>query len=79
LKEWRPYDRLLLARNPAYYEAGLVSLDEGQFFGGTAEHNHGPYQAGEVHHAGRADSQQFGSLLEGKRYLMSRRRSSVGP
>jgi oligopeptide transport system substrate-binding protein len=28
LKEWRPNDRIVLARNPYYYDAALVSTDE---------------------------------------------------
>lgn len=32
LKEWKPYERLILERNPQYYDANLVSLDEVHFF-----------------------------------------------
>jgi ABC-type oligopeptide transport system substrate-binding subunit len=32
LRQWRRYERLVLERNPAYYEADMVSLDEVQFF-----------------------------------------------
>lgn len=28
LKEWRPYDKLVVVKNPGYYEAGLVALEE---------------------------------------------------
>ncbi len=28
MKEWRPYDKIVLVKNPNYYEADLVALDE---------------------------------------------------
>ena len=31
LKEWRPYDCVIVVRNPRYYEAPLVALDEIRF------------------------------------------------
>ncbi len=31
LREWRPYERLILERNPYYYDANMVSLDEVHF------------------------------------------------
>ena len=69
LKEWRPYDRLVLGRNPAYYEAGLVSLDEVQFFSVERPSTIVDlYQACEVHTMpGERIPVQFGSLLEGRR------------
>jgi oligopeptide transport system substrate-binding protein len=32
LKEWRPYDRLVVERNPTYWDAGNVKLDEIRFY-----------------------------------------------
>ena len=48
LKEWRPYERVMLVRNPLYYEAGVVSLDELVFL--PIKHNLlvNLYRAGDV-------------------------------
>jgi oligopeptide transport system substrate-binding protein len=69
LKEWRPYERLILERNPKYYEAELVSLDEVHFFsvpqGSTIVDL---YEADEVHSMpGERIPAQFASLLNGRR------------
>ena len=32
LKEWRPYDRLVVVRNPMYWDAAAVRLDEIRFY-----------------------------------------------
>lgn len=32
LREWRPYERIVLTRNPHYYEAANVAMDEISFF-----------------------------------------------
>jgi len=32
LKEWRPYDRIVVARNPLYWDAAAVRLDEIRFY-----------------------------------------------
>ena len=69
LKEWRPYERLVLERNPAYYDAGMVGLDEVQFF--TLPQSStivDLYRAGEVHSMpGERIPVQFTPLLEGRR------------
>jgi oligopeptide transport system substrate-binding protein len=49
LREWRPYERIVLARNPAYYDAGSVSLEHIRFLpvaDGSASAN--LYRAGEA-------------------------------
>src|SRR5207249_2955262 len=28
IREWRPYEQIVVVKNPYYYEAGLVALDE---------------------------------------------------
>ena len=64
-----PYERLVLERNPAYYEAGMVSLDEVHFFSVERPSTIvNLYQAGEVHSMpGERIPAQFASLLEGMR------------
>jgi oligopeptide transport system substrate-binding protein len=49
LREWRPYDRLVVVRNPRYYDSALVGLDEIVFLpvGGTTGLN--LYKAGMAH------------------------------
>ena len=32
LREWRRYDRIILARNPRYYDSALVALNELTFY-----------------------------------------------
>jgi oligopeptide transport system substrate-binding protein len=69
LKEWRPYERLVLERSPAYYEADEVSLEEVQFLSVERPSTIVDlYQAGEVHSMpGERLPVQFASLLEGRR------------
>ncbi len=69
LKEWRPYERVILERNPAYYDANLVSLDEVHFFS-VAQPSKivDLYEADEVHSMpGERIPLQFASMLEGRR------------
>ncbi len=69
LKEWRPYQRLILERNPEYYDAHLVSLDEVHFFTvSQASTIVDLYEADEVHSMpGERIPSQFLPLLEGRR------------
>jgi oligopeptide transport system substrate-binding protein len=69
LKEWKPYERLILERNPGYYDAGLVSLDEVHFFSvPQASTIVSLYEADEVHSMpGERIPAQFASLLNGRR------------
>jgi ABC-type oligopeptide transport system substrate-binding subunit len=69
LKEWRPYDRIVLERNPRYYDADLVSLDEVHFLSvADVSTIVELYEAGEVHTMpGERIPAQFSSALEGKR------------
>jgi ABC-type oligopeptide transport system substrate-binding subunit len=69
LKEWRPHERVVLQRNPGYYDAHLVQLDEVEFLSverpGTIVDL---YQSGEVHTMpGERIPIQFAPVLEGKR------------
>ena len=69
LKEWRPYERLILERNPHYYEAKLVTLDEVHFLS-VAQPSKivDLYEADEVYSMpGERIPAQFASLLEGRR------------
>jgi oligopeptide transport system substrate-binding protein len=68
LREWRPYDELVVVRNPRYYESALVGLDEIVFLpvGDTTAVN--LYKAGMAHAmAGGAIPSQFVRPLAGKR------------
>ena len=69
LKEWRAYDRVVLERNPAYYDADLVTLDEVQFLSVERPSTIVDlYEAGEAHTMpGERIPVQFASLLEGRR------------
>ena len=68
LKAWRPYEYLQLGKNPEYYEAGLVALQDLRFLSGldtTAIVN--LYKTGEAHAMpGERLTPLFTPLLEGK-------------
>jgi oligopeptide transport system substrate-binding protein len=68
LREWRPYDELVVVRNPRYYESALVSLDEIVFLpvDGTTAVN--LYKAGMAHAmAGGSIPPEFVHSLAAKR------------
>jgi ABC-type oligopeptide transport system substrate-binding subunit len=68
LKQWRPYERVVLERNPLYYDAAAVSLEEVHFL--SVEQSTtivDLYESGEVHAMpGERIPAQFTSMLEGR-------------
>ena len=69
LKEWRPYECMVLERNPLYHDADFVTIDEVQFLSVERPSTIVDlYEAGEVHTMpGERIPVQFASLLEGRR------------
>jgi len=69
LKEWRPYERLVLERNPRYYEANQVSLEEIHFLPVEQPNTIVElYESGVVHSMpGERIPAQLASVLTGKR------------
>jgi oligopeptide transport system substrate-binding protein len=69
LKEWRPYERLVVERNPSYYDADRVALEEVQFLCVQEPATLVKlYESGEVHAMpGERIPAQFASRLEGRR------------
>jgi oligopeptide transport system substrate-binding protein len=49
LREWRPYDQLVVVRNPRYYESALVGLDEIVFLPVDGTTGLNLYKAGMAH------------------------------
>src|SRR6185369_13500042 len=69
LKQWRRYDRIVLERNPLYYDADRVSLEEVHVLSvAEASTIIELYESGEVHTMpGERIPSQFVSALHGKR------------
>jgi ABC-type oligopeptide transport system substrate-binding subunit len=69
LREWRPYDELVVVRNPRYYESALVGLDEIVFLpiGSDGTTAVDLYKAGMAHAMAGAMPSQFVHPLAGKR------------
>jgi oligopeptide transport system substrate-binding protein len=69
LREHHPYDKIVVAKNPHYYEAGLVVLDQITFVNSSEGTNTvNLYRTGEVHAmTGERLPQLFLPALEGKR------------
>lgn len=69
LKDWRPHERLILERNPFYYDARAVSLEEVHYFSvESATTVVELYQSGEIHTMpGERIPAHFSSVLAGKR------------
>lgn len=68
LKEWRSYERLVLERNPFYYDAHAVSLEEVHFVSVEQPNTIVElYESGEIHSMpGERIPAHFSSVLEGR-------------